>query len=105
MIFDNLANMGDMLKKARNIQSEIKNVQKELKNVEIVEESGGVKVVVTGDLQLKELKIDSSILENDKERVEYLVGDAVDRAYSRARDEATSKIKKVAGGLSIPGLF
>ena len=105
MIFDGLGNITDMVKKARNMQSEIKNVQKELKDIEIVEESGGVRVVVSGDLQLKEFKINPEILENDHARIEYLISDSVNKAYSRARNEATSRLKKVAGGLSIPGLF
>ena len=105
MIFDGLGNITDMVKKARNIQSEIKNVQKELKDLEIVEDSGGVRVVVSGDLQLKEFKIDPAVFDNDKARAEYLISDAVNKAYGRARDEATSKLKKAAGGVSIPGLF
>lgn len=105
MIFDALGGMGDMVKKARNMQSELKRVKDELKDIEVEENTGGVKVIVSGDLQLKEFKIEQSVLENDKDRIEYLIGDAFSKAYSKARDEATGKLKKVAGGLSIPGLM
>jgi len=105
MIFDNLGNMADMIKKVGKIRSDLKDIQKELKNIEIVEDSGGVRVVVTGDLKLKEFKIEKEVLQTDHSRAEYLISDAVDKAYSRARDEAMSRMKKIAGGLSIPGLF
>lgn len=103
MIF---GNVGDMLGKVKKIQEDMKEVQKELSQTSFEEESGGVKVVVSGDMELKELKLDPKIFENlDIKRVEWLISDAVDKAYSKAKKEATNKLKKLTGGLSIPGLF
>ncbi len=98
--------MGDMLGKARKIQQDIKEVQKELSQVTVEEDSGGVKVVVSGDMELREFKLDPKILENnDIKRIEWLISDAVDKAFSKAKKEAAGKIKRITGGLSIPGLF
>jgi hypothetical protein len=103
MIF---GNMGDMIGKVKKIQEDMKEVQKELSQVLVEEESGGVKVVVSGDMELREFKLDPKILENkDIKRIEWLISDAVDKAFSKAKKEAASKLKKVTGGLSIPGLF
>jgi len=103
MIF---GNVGDMLGKVKKIQEDMKEVQKELSQVLVEEESGGVKVVVSGDMELREFKLDPKILENkDIKRIEWLISDAVDKAFSKAKKEAASKLKKVTGGLSIPGLF
>jgi len=103
MIF---GNVGDMIGKVKKIQEDMKEVQKELSQVLVEEESGGVKVVVSGDMELREFKLDPKLLENkDIKRIEWLISDAVDKAFSKAKKEAASKLKKVTGGLSIPGLF
>ena len=103
MIF---GNVGDMIGKVKKIQEDMKEVQKELSQVLVEENSGGVKVVVSGDMELREFKLDPKILENnDIKRIEWLISDAVDKAFSKAKKEAASKLKKVTGGLSIPGLF
>jgi hypothetical protein len=103
MIF---GNVGDVLGKVKKIQEDMKEVQKELSQVLVEEESGGVKVVVSGDMELRDFKLDPKLLENkDIKRIEWLISDAVDKAFSKAKKEAASKLKKVTGGLSIPGLF
>lgn len=103
MIF---GNVGDILGKVKKMQENLKEVQKELSKTLVEEESGGVRVVVSGDMELREFKLDPKIMENmDIKRIEWLISDAVDKAYSKAKKEAADKIKKVTGGLSIPGLF
>lgn len=103
MIF---GNVGDILGKVKKMQGDLKEVQKELSAAVFEEESGGVRVVVSGDLELREFKLDPKIFENnDIKRIEWLISDAVDKAYSRAKKEAMNRLKKVTGGLSIPGLF
>ena len=103
MIF---GNVGDILGKVKKMQDDLKEVQKELSQILVEEESGGVKVVVSGDMELRELKLDPKILENnDIKRIEWLISDAVDKAFMKAKKEAANKLKKVTGGLSIPGLF
>lgn len=95
-----------MLGKARKIQQDIKEVQKELSETTVEENSGGVKVVVSGDMELREFKLDPKILENnDIKRIEWLISDAVDKAFAKAKKEAAGKLKRITGGLSIPGLF
>ena len=97
---------GDMLGKAKQLQQNIKEVQKELSETTVEEDSGGVKVVVSGDMELREFKLDPKILDcKDIKRIEWLISDAVEKAFSKAKKEAAGKLKKVTGGLSIPGLF
>lgn len=103
MIF---GNVGDVIGKVRKMQEDLKEVQKELSQILVEEDSGGVKVAVSGDMELKELKLDPKIFEiKDIKRIEWLISDAVDKAYTKAKKEAANKLKKVTGGLSIPGLF
>jgi hypothetical protein len=103
MIFGEL---GDIMGKVRQMQGTFKEIQKELSQTTFEENSGGVKVVVSGDMELREFKLDPRLFESkDMNRTEWLISDAVDKAYSRAKNEAMSKFKKLTGGLSIPGLF
>ena len=98
--------VGDILGKARKMQENLKEVQKELAETIIEENSGGVKVVVSADMELREFKLEPKVLENnDLNRIEWLISDAVDKAYSKAKKEAAGKLKKVMGGFSIPGVF
>ena len=103
MIF---GNVGDIIGKVKKMQEDLKNVQKELSSVIVTEESGGVKVAVSGDMELREFKLDPKILDNkDINRIEWLISDAVDKAFAKAKKEAADRLRKVTGGLSIPGLF
>jgi len=96
----------DILGKVKKIQNDMKQVQKELSEATFEEDSGGVKVVVSGDMELRELKLDPKLLgSGDIKRIEWLISDSVDKAYSRAKQEAIGKFKKLTGGFSIPGLF
>jgi len=98
--------VGDILGKVKKMQEDLKNVQKELSSVLVMEESGGVKVVVSGDMELREFKLDPKILDNkDINRIEWLISDTVDKAFAKAKKEAADRLRKVTGGLSIPGLF
>ena len=103
MIFGEL---GDIVGKARKMSEDLKNIPKELSESAFEEDSGGVKVVVSGDMELRELKIDPKLLEaRDVKRLEFLISDSVDKAYSKAKSEAMGKFRKLTGGLPIPGLF
>jgi nucleoid-associated protein EbfC len=106
MIFGNLGNMGDVLGKVKKMQEDMRLIKHELNEARFEENSGGVKVVVSGDMELKEFKIDPKAFENcDVKRLEFLISDSVDKAYTKAKNEAMQKFKKLTGGFSIPGLF
>lgn len=103
MIFGEL---GDIVGKARKMTEDLKTIQKELSESSFEEDSGGVRVVVSGDMELRELRIDPKLLEaHDVKRLEFLISDSVDKAYSKAKKEAMGKFRKLTGGLPIPGLF
>jgi len=106
LIFGNLANMGEMLKKVKHMQEELKKVQAEL-NEETYESSAeGVKCVVSGDMEVKELSISPVLVKSgDAGRISALVKEAVSSAMHEAKGVAKDKIKRVTGGLSIPGMF
>jgi len=106
VIFENLANMGDMLKKVKHMQDELKKVQEELKDERYEASAEGVKCVVSGDMEVEDLTISPSLIKGgDDVRISALVKEAVSSAMHEAKGVAKDKLRRVTGGLSIPGLF
>ncbi len=103
MIF---GNMGDTIKKVKEMQAGLKKIQEELKNESYQSSAEGVICVVSGDMEVREIKIDPKLVaEGNTEKVEGLVKEAVSNAMKEAKDKAVHRIKGLTGGLSIPGLF
>lgn len=103
MIFGNI---GDMMKMAREMQGQLKKVKDELSR-EIYEGAAqGVVAKVSGDMELKEIKIDPKLADPNRiDNLERAVKDATGKALKVAKDEASRKLKKVTGGLGLPGMF
>ena len=99
--------MGNMMKKAQEMQKKMSQVQAELNDLRIDGQSGGgmVKVVVNGKKDIISLNIDSSILKEDKEMVEDMVLAAIHQAMKNADKISQDKMGSLTGGLKIPGLF
>jgi nucleoid-associated protein EbfC len=102
-----MPNMQQMMQQVQQMQKDIELAQEELKN-EIVEASAGggmVTVKVSGDLEVKEVRIDPSAV--DPEDVEIL-GDmvlaATNEALRKAQELAASKMGGATGGLDLGDL-
>jgi DNA-binding protein YbaB len=87
---------GDMVKQARELQSNLKKVKDELARAKYDGEAGGIKVTVNGEMDILEVKGASANLNSFK--------DAANKALKLAKDDAAEKLKKATGGISIPGL-
>ena len=90
-------NLGALLQQAQKMQQEMMEAQEKLKDERVEATAGGgmVKVVMTGDLELKELTIDPDAV--DPEDVEMLQ-DMVMAAINEAMRQATDLQAKAAGG-------
>ena len=98
--------MGDILKRVKQMQEDLKKVQDELKEESYESSAEGVRCVVSGDMELKKLEISPAALKNsDAARLELLVSEAVSSAMHEAKSVAKDKLRRVTGGMSIPGLF
>jgi nucleoid-associated protein EbfC len=99
--------LNKMMKQVQQLQSEMMEAQEKLKD-EIVEASAGggmVKVKMTGDLELRELKIDPEAIDpEDPEVLEDMITAAVNEALRSAQELAQSKLGGATGGLGLPGL-
>jgi nucleoid-associated protein EbfC len=103
-------NMQQMLKQVQKMQQEMMEAQESLKD-EVVEASAGggmVTVQVTGDLNVKSIKIQPEAVDpEDVELLQDMVLAAVNEALRSAQELATSKLGGIAGGLGglgLPGL-
>ena len=105
MIFDKLGNMGDMINQAREIQKNLKTAREELQKEEFEGECEGIRIRVNGEMEVKKVTIDPSRVDSTRvSKLEELVKEAANRALSTSRDAAGKKLRKMTGGLNIPGL-
>ncbi len=108
-------NLMNMMKQVQNIQKRATEMKEELANLEIVGESAGgaVKVTCTGEGKFKSISISPEVInpENpasvDSETIEMLedvISTAMKNAGEKADSEMQERMKKVTGGIKIPGL-
>ncbi len=100
-----------LLKKAQQealkLQERLKKAQEQLAQEELEATAGGgaVRVVITGDLTVKSIKIDPEVVDpNDVEGLEDLILAAVNQAIAKAQALAAERLGAVTGNLKIPGL-
>jgi DNA-binding YbaB/EbfC family protein len=99
-------NMNAMLKQVQKMQADMVKAQEELKH-EVVEASAGggmVTVKVSGDLEIREVRIDPEAVDpDDVELLQDMVLAAVNEAVRSAQELAASKLNAATGGLGGPG--
>jgi DNA-binding YbaB/EbfC family protein len=103
-----LGNMSQMLKQAQKLQAEMARTQEELQNKTVEASAGGgvVQVVVSGKMEVVELKIKPEAVDpEDVEMLEDLVKAAVNEGLRKAQEMTAAEMGKLTGGLKIPGLF
>ncbi len=100
-----------LLKKAQQealkLQERLKKAQEQLAQEEVEATAGGgaVRVVITGDLKVKSIRIDPDIVDPaDVEGLEDLILAAVNQAIEKAQALAAERIGAATGNLKIPGL-
>jgi DNA-binding YbaB/EbfC family protein len=99
-------NLNQMMRQVQQMQADMLKAQEELKN-EVVEASAGggmVTVKLSGDLELKELRIDPEAVDpDDVDMLQDMVQAAVNEAIRSAQELAARKMGAATGGLGGPG--
>ena len=99
-----MTNFNDMLQKAKQMQQKMKEAQDEIKNIQVEGVSGGnlVKVILTGDYELKSI----SISVNAKKESQEIINDLIIAAYNNAKEnlkkKSSEEISKITGGINLP---
>jgi nucleoid-associated protein EbfC len=102
-----MPNMQQMMQQVQKMQKDMELAQQELGN-EVVEASTGggmVTVKISGDLEVREVRIDPSAVDpEDVEILADMVLAAVNEALRMAKELAERKLGGATGGLDLGGL-
>ncbi|MFT5548491.1 MAG: DNA-binding YbaB/EbfC family protein [Candidatus Azotimanducaceae bacterium] len=99
--------LGDMMKKAQEMQENMQKAQQELAAKEISGESGGglVQVTMRGTHEVNSVRIDSSLMEEDKEMLEDLIAAAMNDAVHKVAKTNQDAMQGLTEGLNLPPGF
>ena len=100
-------NLNKLMKQAQQMQAQMAKAQEELqeKTVEVSSAGGKIKVTANGAGEILAIKIDKAIVDpNDVEFLEEAVLGGVQQAIDQGKAIAQSEMKKITGGLGMPGL-
>lgn len=98
---------GNMLKQAQQIHAKISQLQEEMAGKTMEASSGGgmVKVVINGKQEIQSIHIDPEVVNReDIDMLQDLITAAVNEAIRKSQEMMTEEMKKITGGLAIPGL-
>jgi DNA-binding YbaB/EbfC family protein len=102
-----MADFLKMLQQAQQMTGKLQEVQEELARATVTGSAGGgmVRVEADGKGTVKRVSIDPAVVNPaDVEMLEDLIAVAVQEAQKKARELAEEEMKKVAGGMGLPGL-
>ena len=97
----------NMLSKAKDMQKKMKEAQDQIKRIEVEGVSGGnlVRVILSGDYELKSIEISESA----KKETQDIINDLIIAAYNNAKENLKKKsaeeLSKATGGLNLPSDF
>lgn len=95
------------MKEAQKMQKRMQEAQQQLTELTVVGESGGslVKVTMNGRHDVKTVKINPNLIDEDVEMIEDLVTAAFNDAVRKIESESKAKISQLTSGLNIPTDF
>ena len=99
-----MTNFSDMLSKAKAMQDKMKEAQEKIKKIEAEGEAGGnlVKVILTGDYELKSIIISDEAKKEDQEIINDLIIAAYNNAKENLKKKSSEEISKITGGINLP---
>jgi DNA-binding protein, YbaB/EbfC family len=101
-------NINNLMKQAQKMQQDMEKAQAELENKHFTAASGGgaVKVTVNGKKQFLNIEINPDVVDpDDVEMLQDLVLLACNQALQAVEEVTSDQMKKLTGGLNMPGMF
>jgi DNA-binding YbaB/EbfC family protein len=94
----------DMLSKAKEMQEKMKKAQAAIKNIEAEGVSGGnlVKVVLSGDYEIKSIHVSDEAKKEDQEIILDLIKAAYNNAKNNLKKKSSEELSKITGGINLP---
>lgn len=99
-------NMNNMMKQVQKMQKQMEDMQRELEEKEVEATAGGgaVTVKVTGKKVVTSVKIDKDAVDpDDIEMLEDMIVAAINEAFRKVEELSESEMKKITGGINLPG--
>lgn len=95
-------NMNNLMKQAQKMQKQMLEKQEELaaRTLEMTSGGGAVKVVIAGNKEIKELKLNPDVVDpDDVEMLEDLILSAVNEAIRQVEEMHEKEMGKMTGGM------
>jgi len=99
---------GNILKQAQQMHAKISQLQEEMAGKTVEASSGGgmVNVVINGKQEILSIRVDPEVVNReDIEMLQDLIVAAVNEAIRKSQEMMTEEMKRITGGLNIPGLI
>jgi DNA-binding protein, YbaB/EbfC family len=89
------------------MQDKMKEAQEQIKKIEVEGEAGGnlVKVVLTGEYELKSIIISEEAKKESQEIINDLIKAAYNNAKENLKKKSAEELAKITGGLGLPSDF
>ncbi len=99
-----MADFSDMLSKAKAMQEKMKEAQDQIKKIEVEGEAGGnlVKVILTGDYEIKAINVSDEAKKETTEIINDLIIAAYNNAKEKLKKKSSEELSKVTGGMNLP---
>jgi len=100
--------LGNILKQAQQMHAKISELQEEMAGKTVEASSGGgmVNIVMNGKQEVVSVRIEPEVVNReDVEMLQDLIAAAVNEAVRKSHEMVTEEMKKITGGLNIPGLL
>lgn len=95
-------NMNNLMKQAQKMQKQMEETTKQLQETDYEGTAGGgvVKVVITGNKEVKSVKLAEEVVDpDDIEMLEDLIAAATNEALRAMEEDAQNKMGRLTGGL------
>jgi len=99
---------GNLLKQAQQMHTRIAQLQEEMAGKTVEASSGGgmVNIVMNGKQEVLSIRIDPEVVNREEiEMLQDLIAAAMNEALRKSHEMMTEEMKKITGGLAIPGLL
>lgn len=103
-----LKDMGELFGQVQQMQAKMSELQQSLAQRTFEGSSGGgmVTAVATGELRIREIRIEPSLFEEgDRAMIQDLTAAAVNAALTTAQEGVQDEFRKLTGGLGLPSFL
>ena len=97
----------NLMKQAQKMQSDMQQMQTELASVEVTGAAGAglVEVVMNGRHDIKQVRLDDSLMQEEKTLLEDLLAAAVNDAVRKIEQTSKTRMANLTAGMGLPPGF